>query len=42
LVEAAISARIANLRARASRLRGPVIPSSARARMLRGVQERAQ
>jgi hypothetical protein len=42
LAEAAISARIANLRARASRLRGPVIPSSARARMLRGVQERAQ
>jgi hypothetical protein len=42
LDEAAISARIANLRARASRLRGPVIPTSARARMLRGVQARAQ
>ena len=42
LVEAAISARIANLRARASRLRGLVIPTSARARMLRSVQARAQ
>jgi hypothetical protein len=42
VVEAAIGARIASLQARASRLRGPVIPASTRTRMLRGVQARAQ
>ncbi|MEN8841513.1 MAG: hypothetical protein ABF254_04860 [Octadecabacter sp.] len=33
-----IDARLANLRARAARLRGPVIPAAIRARMLRGVR----
>lgn len=37
-VETALSPRLANLRARAARLRGPVIPPAARARMLRGVR----
>jgi hypothetical protein len=33
-----IEPRLANLRARAARLRGPVIPSATRSRMLRGVR----
>ena len=33
-----IEPRLANLRARAARLRGPVIPAAIRARMLRGVR----
>lgn len=37
-VESALSPRLANLRARAARLRGPVIPPATRARMLRGVR----
>ncbi|AGI66823.1 hypothetical protein OAN307_c11210 [Octadecabacter antarcticus 307] len=36
--EAAITPRLASLRARASRLRGPVIATDARVRLLRGVQ----
>jgi len=38
LTEASLAPRIANLRARAARLRGPVIPAAARTRMLRGVR----
>ncbi len=37
-VETALTPRLASLRARAARLRGPVIPPAARARMLRGVR----
>ncbi len=37
-VETALSPRIANLRTRAARLRGPVIPPAVRTRMLRGVR----
>ena len=37
-VQSALTPRLANLRARAARLRGPVIPPAARARMLRGVR----
>ncbi|AKS46793.1 hypothetical protein SAMN05444287_1916 [Octadecabacter temperatus] len=33
-----IDSRLSNLRARAARLRGPVIPAAIRARMLRGVR----
>jgi len=33
-----IEPRLANLRTRAARLRGPVIPAALRARMLRGVR----
>lgn len=33
-----LSARVAALRSRAARLRGPVIPAATRARMLRGVR----
>lgn len=36
--EADLTPRLANLRARASRLRGPVIPSAQRARMLSGIR----
>lgn len=36
--ESALSPRLANLRARAARLRGPVIPPAMRSRMLRGVR----
>jgi hypothetical protein len=35
---AGLSPRLANLRARAARLRGPVIPAPIRTRMLRGVR----
>ena len=38
LVNTDIEPRLANLRARAVRLRGPVIPAAVRARMLRGVR----
>lgn len=37
-VEAALTPRLSNLRARAARLRGPVIAAPVRARMLRGVR----
>ncbi|WP_281983330.1 hypothetical protein [Thalassorhabdomicrobium marinisediminis] len=37
-VPAALSGRIAALRARADRLRGPVIPPATRARMQRGIR----
>ena len=36
--QTALTPRLAALRARADRLRGPVIPAAIRARMLRGVQ----
>ena len=37
-VETALTPRLAALRARAARLRGPVIPPAVRARMVRGVR----
>ena len=37
-VESALSPRLANLRARAARLCGPILPAVARARMLRGMR----
>lgn len=38
LIETALTPRLTSLRARATRLRGPVIPPAVRARMLRGVR----
>ena len=38
LAQQALSPRLANLRARANGLRGPVIPAASRSRMLRGVR----